>query len=112
MVTSIVTGVSREGETENEVVVSGSRDKKLIIWRINQNENDTPQKTFGEPYISLTGHNHFISDLCISKDASFLLSSSWDKSLRLWSLKTGKCKAKFFGEKKEIMSCCLSNDSR
>jgi len=111
LVTCIVTGVS--ADTENEIVVSGSRDKKLIIWRINgQEEQSTPGKTFGEPYLALSGHNHFVSDLCLSKEGSFLLSSSWDKSLRLWSLKDGQCKVKFFGDKKEVMTCCLSNDAR
>jgi len=76
-------------------------------------DNDSDSTKFhGDPYISLTGHNHFISDLSLSKDGNFVLSASWDKSLRLWSLKTGKCIKKFYGEKKEITSCAFSNDSR
>ncbi len=111
-VTSIVTGLSKDGDKESEVVVSGSRDKKLMIWRINEDGTDESGDFVGEPYISLTGHNHFVSDIALSQDGTFVLSSSWDKSMRLWSLKTGKCTQKFFGDKKELTSCAFSNDSR
>ena len=87
MVTSIVSGFTREDDKDNEILVSGSRDHKLLIWKLTP-ESERNEETYGEPYISLTGHNHFVSDLSLSADSNFVLSSSWDKSLRLWSLKT------------------------
>ena len=109
-VTSIVTGLAKEDGKENEILVSASRDKKLMIWK--QYDEKKNEELFGEPYISLTGHNHFVSDLSLSKDSNFVLSSSWDKTMRLWSLKTGKCAEKFQGAKKIISSCAFSCDSR
>lgn len=110
MVTSIVTGESNDDD-KKKYVISGSRDKKLIIWKLIPDQEDE-NSLFGEPYISLTGHNHFVSDLSLNKDCNYVLSSSWDKSMRLWSLKTGKCTQKFFGSAKEINSCAFSYDSR
>jgi guanine nucleotide-binding protein subunit beta-2-like 1 protein len=56
----------------------------------------------------MTGHNHFVSDLCLSADGSFAISSSWDKTLRLWNLKTGQTVRQFIGHKKEIYTVCFS----
>ena len=96
MVTSIVTGVSSDDD-KKKYLISGSRDKKIILWKLYGDQEEDEEGLFGEPYISLTGHNHFVSDLSMTQDCNYVLSSSWDKSMRLWSLKTGKCTEKFFG---------------
>jgi len=112
-ITSIVTGHSNTDGKENDILVTGSRDKTLIIWKINHDLERNEEAAFGEPFISLTGHNHFISDLSLSQDQAHLLSSSWDKSLRLWSLKTGKCVKRFsHPSQKEILSTTFSPDGR
>ncbi len=112
-ITSIVTGQSKIDEKDNEILVSGSRDKHIIIWKINEDLERKAETTYGEPFLSLTGHNHFVSDLSLSSDNTHLLSSSWDRSLRLWSLKTGKCIKRFshVGQK-EILSTAFSHDGR
>ena len=112
-ITSIVTGHSNIDGKDNDILVTGSRDKTLIIWKINQDLERNEEAPFGEPFISLTGHNHFVSDLSLSNDQHHLLSSSWDKSLRLWSLKTGKCVKRFSHPlQKEILSTAFSSDGR
>lgn len=68
-----------------------------MIWKLNPEPALEENSLYGEPYISLSGHNHYVSDLSLTQDSNFVLSSSWDKSMRLWSLKTGKCTEKFFG---------------
>ena len=109
-VTSIVCGrIEDESGEQKEVLISGARDKKIVIWELYE---ESSEEKVGHPQIALTGHNHFVSDLCLSSNCNYLLSSSWDKSMRLWSLKTGKCTYKFFGSKKEINSCAMSLDSR
>jgi guanine nucleotide-binding protein subunit beta-2-like 1 protein len=45
------------------------------------------ERKVGKPYKSLRGHNHFVSNVSISSDSSFVISSSWDKTLRLWDLR-------------------------
>ena len=70
-----------------DVLVSGSRDKTLMIWKLDRACDDKNVTKYGMAHKSLTGHNHFISDISLSQEGNFLISSSWDKTLRLWDMK-------------------------
>lgn len=109
-VTSIATGHSIKENEDTQVLISGSRDKTIIIWKFN---SDPKEKTeFASPWKCLTGHSHFISDICLSSDNNHLLSASWDKSLRLWDLSQGKSTERFTGHTKEVLCCSFSSDNR
>lgn len=111
-VTSIVTGHPQKENEDTQVLITGSRDKTILIWKFNQDSKE--KKTFGEPVHCLTGHSHFVSDLALTNENNFLLSASWDKTMRLWDLKTGKTTQTFVegGHTKEILSCAISSDGR
>ena len=67
------------------VILSSSRDKTLILWKLNEDGTDgIPEKRFH-------GHSHFITDVVVSIDGQYALSGSWDKTLRLWDLNLGRC---------------------
>jgi len=118
IVTSIVVGKNSDG---TPLVVSGARDKKIIVWNLNlenpqelpeTNEKTKDEKIIGKPKKSLSGHNHFVSSLAISKDSNFLVSGSWDKTARLWDLSNYKCKQIISGHSKDILAVSFSIDSR
>jgi len=114
MVNSIVTGFNPNHDDEDAILVSCSRDKTLIIWRLEKNAE---AEQFGVPLKQLTGHNHFVTDLTLTNDNTFVVSSSWDKTLRLWDLRSGKCVRQFTGSDsghhtKEVMTCTFSQDNR
>jgi guanine nucleotide-binding protein subunit beta-2-like 1 protein len=48
----------------------------------------------------------------ISSDGAYALSSSWDKSLRLWELSTGETTRKFVGHTNDVLSVSFSADNR
>ena len=48
----------------------------------------------------------------ISSDGAYALSSSWDKSLRLWELSTGQTTRTFVGHTNDVLSVSFSADNR
>jgi guanine nucleotide-binding protein subunit beta-2-like 1 protein len=92
------------------LLVSASRDKSIIVWDLNREaRSDEP---YGKARKRLTGHSHFVQDVAVSSDGQYALSGSWDGTLRLWDLKTGKTTYKFIGHTKDVLSVAFSADHR
>ncbi len=117
-VTAIAVGKDADSKP---LLVSGSRDKKLIVWKLNldqpdvqKNEDgrDTGVLIVGKPFKSLSGHSHFVSGVSLSKDSKFVISSSWDKTVRLWDLNTFKTRTLFTGHTKDLLCCDFANEDR
>jgi WD40 repeat protein len=89
------------------MLLSASRDKSLIIWNLTRDES-----AYGYPKRSLHGHSHIVSDCVISSDGAYALSSSWDKTLRLWELSTGNTTRTFVGHTNDVLSVSFSADNR
>lgn len=90
-----------------DVLLSASRDKSLIVWRLTREET-----SYGYPQKRLHGHNHFVSDVVMSSDGQFALSGSWDSTLRLWDLSEGVTTRRFVGHTKDVLSVAFSADNR
>eukprot|EP01128_Nolandella_sp_AFSM9_P009034 TRINITY_DN5676_c0_g1_i1.p2 TRINITY_DN5676_c0_g1~~TRINITY_DN5676_c0_g1_i1.p2 ORF type:complete len:321 (-),score=92.55 TRINITY_DN5676_c0_g1_i1:86-1048(-) len=104
-VTSIATTPERP-----DMILSSSRDKKVIMWSLQRDLEDPTQ--YGRAQKGLRGHNHFVEDVVISKDGQFALSASWDATLRLWALDDGTTARRFVGHTKDILSVAFSADNR
>lgn len=101
-----VTAIATSAANPN-MIVSGSRDKNLIVWELTKEQNN-----YGYAKRSLSGHAHFVSDVVISSDGQFAISGSWDKTLRLWELATGKTTRRFIDHEKDVLSVAFSQDNR
>lgn len=77
------------------------------MWTLIRDEEN-----YGYARRALKGHNHFVSDVVISSDGQFALSGSWDATLRLWEIATGKCTRRFVGHTKDVLSVAFSSDNR
>lgn len=53
-----------------------------------------------------------MSDVVISSDGQFALSGSWDATLRLWDINSGRCTRRFVGHSKDVLSVAFSADNR
>ncbi|CAD8105531.1 unnamed protein product [Paramecium primaurelia] len=58
--------------------VSGSHDKLIIIWQMNENNLWTCQQ-------KLYGHSHSIVCLLINNNENLIISSSFDNSIKFWN---------------------------
>ena len=90
-----------------DMILSASRDKSLIVWKLTRDDQH-----YGVPQKRLHGHGHFVSDVVLSSDGHFALSGSWDKTLRLWDLGSGKTTRRFEDHTKDVMSVAFSADNR
>lgn len=103
-----VTSIATTHENNGEMLVSGARDKTVMIWDLTS--NGTEEVGFARK--SLTGHSGPVSDVVISSDGQFALSGSWDKTLRLWDLQQGVTVRVFLGHEKDVFSVAFSQDNR
>jgi len=99
-------------DTYKEFLLSGSRDRSLIIWDLNPASEADDDKEWGQPRKILTGHSHFISDLDLSQDSRYCLSSSWDGTIRLWNLKSATTRKTLIGHTKDVLTVAFSPDNR
>jgi len=90
-----------------EMILSASRDKSMIMWKLTRDETN-----YGLPQKRLHGHNHFLTDVVMSSDGQYALSSSWDKTLRLWDLSAGVTTRRFEDHTKDVLSVAFSADNR
>jgi len=126
-VTSLVCGE----ENGAPLLISGSRDKSIIKWKLTLDnpkeeiirledeevEEGKPPKEIkkyivGQPLKSFHGHNHFVSSLALNSDSTKLVSGSWDKTIRLWDIPTAKSDLLFKGHTKDILCIAFSHDER
>jgi len=89
--------------------VSASRDNTLLLWKGATTAEGTQS---AEPEKRMEGHSGFVEDIALSSDGQYALSASWDKSLRLWELKSGNCIRKFNDHTKDVLTVAFSPDNR
>jgi guanine nucleotide-binding protein subunit beta-2-like 1 protein len=92
-------------------VVSGSRDKSLVTWTDNESKITDDDAAY-IPIRRLEGHSSFVQDAALTNNGEYALSASWDRSVRLWNLKSGACFGKFLGHTKDVLSVAFSPDNR
>jgi guanine nucleotide-binding protein subunit beta-2-like 1 protein len=112
-VTSMQVGEVTEADgSTKEFLVSGGRDKALIIWDIQEKNDTDPEKEWGAPRKVLRGHSHFISDLSLSQDSRYCLTASWDSTIRLWDLRKGQTIKRFVSHSRDVLAVSFSPDNR
>lgn len=88
----------------NQMMVTGARDKKVVLWNLSEPKPECP----GVPEKSFTGHSHYVSDVHFSESGNYILSSSWDKMLRLHDVKNPLTPDTLFVDhKNDILTCCI-----
>jgi len=99
-------------DTYREFLISGSRDRSLMIWDLAEKTDADDDKELGKARKIMKGHSHFVSDIDLSSDSRFCLSSSWDGTIRLWNLKTAQTRKTLIGHTKDVLSVAFSPDNR
>ncbi|MBW4575480.1 MAG: protein kinase [Aphanothece sp. CMT-3BRIN-NPC111] len=61
---------------------------------------------------TLTGHSNLVSSVAISPDGQTLASGSWDHTIKIWNLSTGKVKSTLTGHSNLVSSVAISPDGQ
>jgi guanine nucleotide-binding protein subunit beta-2-like 1 protein len=94
------------------LILTSSRDKTVMVWRRHEPDSTKDKPTVGTAERALRGHSHFVSDVIISSDGQYALSGSWDGTLRLWEISSGRTTRRFVGHTKDVLSVAFSTDNR
>jgi guanine nucleotide-binding protein subunit beta-2-like 1 protein len=107
-VTSLVVGEGEFDGENKEYLMSASRDKTMIRWDLEAKKDTDEEKEWGKPRKMYTGHSHFIEEICLTGDSKFCFSASWDGTVRLWNVQTGKTFSKLIGHSRDVLSVAIS----
>jgi len=112
-ITSLAVGEEDDGKgAKKEFLISGSRDRTLIKWDLDDKKEDDEDREWGKPRKMFTGHSHFVSEVTLTSDSRFVISSSWDGSVRFWQIATGKTVQQLNGHKRDVLAVAVSHDDR
>jgi len=83
-------------------LVSGSDDKTIKIWNLNNKKEIR----------TLKGHLDIVYSVAISPDGQILVSGSKDKTIKIWNLQTGQLINTLDGHKDFVNSVAISPDGQ
>ena len=86
-----------------EILVSGSDDFTLYLWKPEKEKKSIAR---------MTGHQQLINDVKFSPNGRVIASASFDKSIKLWESSTGTYIASLRGHVQAVYSIAWSADSR
>ncbi|WP_437477905.1 AAA family ATPase [Sorangium sp. So ce1014] len=95
---------------DGERIVSGSSDKTLVVWDATSSR---PLYTLGDQRSLggiVRGHDAPVSACAISCDGARVVSTSYDKTLRVWCLASGAPLAVFAAHRDWGSACAISPD--
>lgn len=97
-------------EPEFPVIVTGSRDSTLLVWRLpDPNLNAHISPTDGSWLLhTLVGHSQSVRAL--AAEGSTLVSGSYDCSVRVWNLCTGALVHRLQGHTQKVYSVVLDTE--
>jgi WD40 repeat protein/serine/threonine protein kinase len=61
---------------------------------------------------TFTGHRHAVTGVALSLDGAVAVSGSKDRSLKVWDVPSGRCRATLRGHEGSVWSVCVSDDGR
>lgn len=107
-----ITSLSCPQQADSAIkVVSTSRDGTSIAW-VGNPDRHTVDDAYAIADRRLEGHTSFVSGVSLAHTSQYAVTSSWDRSLRLWNLRTGQCQRKFLKHTKDVLAVAFSPEDR
>lgn len=94
--------VKKNGKVE-ELMVTASDDFTMFLWN--------PLKS-NKPICRMTGHQKLVNHVAFSPDGRYIVSASFDNSIKLWDGRDGKFISTFRGHVASVYQVAWSSDCR
>jgi WD40 repeat protein len=94
---------------DGQILVTGSY-RKIKVWRLVQQLGFTNCEA--QLVHTLVGHAHIVRSLALSHDGKYLVSSSRDKTIKIWNLHTGELLHTLKGHTDGVYAIALSPDNQ
>ncbi|CEP08670.1 hypothetical protein [Parasitella parasitica] len=94
--------ISLNFSADSEMLASGSTDGKIAIWKV---QTGYCTRRFSP------AHGQGVTSVCFNKDASQILSCSYDHSVKIHNVKSGKLVISFEGHTSFVNSVMYSSDN-
>ena len=103
-------------EPEKPLIITGSRDSQLRVWRLPEVgsrryiQTGPPAQESDCPYFTrtLAGHTHSVR--AISAHGDTLVSGSYDSTVRVWKISTGESRYVLRGHSQKVYSVVLDHE--
>jgi WD40 repeat protein len=86
--------------------------QKRLVGVASRIEEKADQGSTGEYYQDIGEHSNSVWSVTFSTDGKWLVSASYDETIKLWSVETGACLQTFIGHRGPILSAKFSHDDR
>ncbi|KAF9408150.1 SCF ubiquitin ligase complex subunit cdc4 [Podila epigama] len=97
-------------EPEFPVIVTGSRDSTLLVWRLPDPKLNGHMSPTDGPWLLHTLVGHAQSVRALAAEGSTLISGSYDCSVRVWNLCTGALVHRLQGHTQKVYSVVLDTE--
>ena len=85
---------------------------KRLVGVASRREEKADQGSTGEYYRDIGEHSNSVWSVTFSTDGKWLMSASYDETIKIWSIETGECLQTFVGHRGPIVSAKFSHDDR
>jgi len=58
----------------------------------------------------LIGHTNGVNTVCVTSDCNYIISGSWDNTVRVWSIESGECVFILEGHANWVNSVYITSD--
>jgi WD40 repeat protein len=94
---------------EQNLLASGHEDETIKLWELNLNPTQGLNDDL-QPFRVLNGHSNRVFSIAFSPNGQFLVSSSADRTVKLWNPHTGECLKTLLGHGSWVWAVAFSPD--
>ncbi|KAI8337611.1 WD40-repeat-containing domain protein [Chlamydoabsidia padenii] len=105
--------IDGELQPKHPLIITGSRDSTLRVWRLPDPKTDPPFDGNGvNPWYMYTLTSHTLSVRTITTHGNTLISGSYDSTVNVWNLNTGRLVHRMEGHSQKVYAVVIDPERK